>query len=47
MNDECVVLQRVFDEADAFFDGPDARPVRPKTDVDGVVAALGGTRRTR
>ena len=42
MSDERVVLQRVLDEADAFLDGLDHRPVRPRTDVDGVAAALGG-----
>ncbi len=42
MSDERVVLQRVLDEADAFLGGLDDRPVHPQTDVDGVVAALGG-----
>src|SRR4051812_803067 len=42
MSDEGAVLHRVLDEADAFLGGLDERPVRPQTDVDGVVAALGG-----
>src|SRR5919202_267151 len=42
MSDERAVLQRVLDEADTFLGGLDDRPVRPQTDVDGVVAVLGG-----
>ena len=42
MPDEREMLQRVLDETLGFLDGLDDRPVRARTDVDGVVAALGG-----
>lgn len=42
MSDEQRVLRRVLEEAEAFLGGLDERPVAPATDVDGVVAALGG-----
>ena len=42
MNDEHKVLQRVLDETTSYLDGLDERSVAARTDVDGVVAALGG-----
>ncbi len=41
MSDE-KLLARVLDEATAFLAGLDGRPVTPRTEVDGVAAALGG-----
>ena len=43
MSDEQRVLRRVLEEAEAFLGGLDERPVAPSTDVDGGVAALGGS----
>ncbi len=40
--DEIGVLQRVLDEAKNFLVGLPDRPVRARTDADGVAAALGG-----
>lgn len=43
MQDEREMLQRVMAESIGFLDGLDQRPVRARTDVDGVTAALGGS----
>ncbi len=42
MTDERKVLQRAFDETTDFLGRLDDRPVRARTDVDGVATALGG-----
>ena len=42
MTDDHKVLQRVIDEAEGFLATLDDRPVRARTDVDQVAAALGG-----
>ncbi|HLM23241.1 MAG TPA: aminotransferase class V-fold PLP-dependent enzyme, partial [Propionibacteriaceae bacterium] len=40
MTDERKILERVLDEATGFLDGLPSRRVAPRTDVDGVAAAL-------
>ena len=40
MTDERKILERVLDEATGFLDGLPGRRVAPRTDVDGVAAAL-------